>query len=76
MLVISRKVDERVVIGDLGDGGAAVIQSPGPIVITVVRITADKVRLGIEAAPDVPVHREEIAQRIAAERGGAVQPAA
>ncbi|MEX2176311.1 MAG: carbon storage regulator CsrA [Pirellulaceae bacterium] len=47
MLVLSRKRDERIVIGD-------------NIVITVVDVRGDKVRLGIEAPVDIPVHREEI----------------
>lgn len=48
MLVISRKANESLVIGD-------------SIVVTVVEIRADKVRLGIEAPCEVSVHRAEIA---------------
>lgn len=51
MLVLSRKRDERIVIG-------------GDIVITVVEIRGDKVRLGIEAPKDVPVNRQEVADAI------------
>jgi carbon storage regulator len=47
MLVLSRKKDERIVIG-------------GNIVITVIDVRGDKVRLGIEAPHDVPVHRQEV----------------
>ena len=47
MLVLSRKRNEQIVIGDL-------------ITVTVVEIRGDKVRLGIEAPMDVPVHRQEI----------------
>jgi carbon storage regulator len=47
MLVLSRKRDEQIVIGD-------------KIVITVVDIRGDKVRLGIEAPHDIPVHRHEV----------------
>lgn len=47
MLVLSRKRNEQIVIG-------------GSIVITVVDIRGDKVRLGIEAPTDVPVHRKEV----------------
>lgn len=47
MLVLSRKTDERIIIGD-------------DIVITVVEIRGDKVRLGIAAPREVPVHRQEI----------------
>lgn len=47
MLVLTRKVDERIMIGE-------------DIVITVVDIRGDKVRLGIEAPAEIPVHREEV----------------
>lgn len=47
MLVLSRKKDEKVVIGD-------------SITIMVVEIRGDKVRLGIEAPRDITVHREEV----------------
>ncbi len=51
MLVLSRKKNESIVIDDR-------------IVITVVEIRGDKVRLGIEAPKDVPVHRDEVYQAI------------
>ena len=47
MLVLSRKLNEKVVIG-------------GNIVVTVVRIDRNQVRLGIEAPGDVRVFREEV----------------
>ncbi len=47
MLVLSRKRDEKIVIGN-------------NIVITVVDVRGDKVRLGIEAPTEVPVHRQEV----------------
>ena len=47
MLVLSRKQTERVRLGD-------------SIVVTVVRVSGDKVRLGIEAPPDVLVLRDEL----------------
>lgn len=47
MLVLSRKVDEKILIGD-------------DIVVTVVRITGGKVRLGIDAPREVTVLREEV----------------
>jgi carbon storage regulator len=47
MLVLSRKKNESIVIAN-------------DIVITVVEIRGDKVRLGIVAPKDVPVHREEV----------------
>lgn len=48
MLVLSRKLNERIVI----DGG---------IVLTVVKIDRNQIRLGIEAPSNVRVLREEIA---------------
>jgi carbon storage regulator len=47
MLVLSRKVEESIMIGQ-------------DVEITVVEIRGDKVRLGIEAPKDVPVHRREV----------------
>lgn len=47
MLVLSRKLNEKIVID-------------GDIVITVVKIDRNQVRIGIEAPGHVPVFREEI----------------
>ena len=55
MLVLSRHRDESIMIGD-------------DIVITIVDIKGDKVRLGIQAPKDVPIHREEVYQAIQRER--------
>lgn len=54
MLVLGRKKDEVIVIGD-------------NIRILVVEIRGDKVRLGIEADRDIPVHRQEVYDAIQAE---------
>lgn len=51
MLVLSRQRDESIMIGD-------------NIVITVVDIRGDKVRLGITAPTEVPVHRQEVYEAI------------
>ena len=51
MLVLSRKPDESVVISD-------------NVVVTVLSIQGDKVRLGIEAPREMPVHRREVYERI------------
>ncbi|MAT71079.1 MAG: carbon storage regulator [Planctomycetaceae bacterium] len=51
MLVISRKVGEKLLIGD-------------GIAVTVVKITGGGVRLGIDAPPATPVMREELAEEI------------
>ena len=47
MLVLSRKENERLVID-------------GNIIVTVVRVAGGKVRLGIEAPPEIHVQREEL----------------
>jgi carbon storage regulator len=51
MLVLSRKLGERIVIDD-------------HIVVTVVRLENGQVRLGIEAPREIAVFREEIAPRL------------
>ena len=51
MLVLSRKKDEVIRIGD-------------DIKIMVIEIRGDKIRLGIDAPAEIPVHREEIYQQI------------
>lgn len=51
MLVLSIKKNEAIRINN-------------DIVITVVEIRGDKVRLGIEAPKDVPVHRQEVYEAI------------
>jgi len=47
MLVLSRKLGEKIMIGD-------------GIVVTIVKIDRNQIRIGIEAPGDVPVYREEI----------------
>lgn len=49
MLVLSRKLNEKIQIGD-------------NVWITVVRIDGDKIRIGIEAPEDVPIMRTELIQ--------------
>jgi carbon storage regulator len=51
MLVLSRQRDESIIIGD-------------NVVITVVDVRGDKVRLGIEAPIEIPVHRREVYEAI------------
>lgn len=55
MLVLSRKKNESIVIND-------------NIVVTIVEIRGDKVRLGIEAPRDIPVHRREVLDAILREQ--------
>ncbi len=51
MLVLSRKKNESIVIND-------------DITIVVVEIRGDKVRLGVEAPKEIPVHRREVFEAI------------
>lgn len=62
MLVLSRKKDEKIIIGD-------------NITLMVIEIRGDKVRLGIDAPKEVSVHREEVYNAIKRERNGAAGPA-
>lgn len=50
MLVLTRRVNERIMIGD-------------NIVVTVLEVRGDQVRLGIDAPRDVKVFREEVVLR-------------
>ncbi len=54
MLVLTRKRDESIIIGD-------------EIRVTVVDVRGDQVKLGIDAPRRIPVHREEIYKEIQAE---------
>jgi len=51
MLVLSRKVNEQIVIDNR-------------IIVTVTQIKGDKVRIGLSAPPDVRIDREEVHRRI------------
>ncbi len=53
MLVLSRKVGERILIGD-------------DIAVTVVRVAQGMVRIGVEAPQETPIVREEIKDRLEA----------
>jgi carbon storage regulator len=51
MIVFSRKVDESFVIGD-------------DIIVTVVQIRDGKVRIGVEAPKEMPIHRKAVFEAI------------
>jgi len=60
MLVLSRQRDESIIIGD-------------NVVVTVVDIRGDKVRLGIQAPQEIPVHRREVYEAMPRENLQAAQ---
>jgi len=56
MLVLTRKAKQSIMIGD-------------DVEVTVLRVYGEKVRLGIQAPSDVPVHRTEISLAIQQQEG-------
>lgn len=60
LLVVSRKVGERILIGE-------------QITITVVKVGSGGVRIGVEAPKEMPVVREELAEQIRKEQGVALR---
>ena len=54
MLVLSRYLDQKIIIGD-------------DVILTLMSIRKDRVRLGIQAPADLPVHRHEVYERIRTE---------
>jgi len=62
MLVLSRQRDESIMIGD-------------DVEITIVDVRGDKVRLGITAPREIPVHRREIYDTIQREKAAAAAKA-
>jgi len=57
MLILTRRVGESLMIGD-------------NVNVTVLGIRGNQVRIGVNAPKDVPVHREEIYERIQQEKSG------
>jgi len=54
MLILTRRIGETLIIRD-------------NIRVTVVEVSGNQIRLGVTAPREVPVHREEVAERIRAE---------
>ena len=55
MLILTRRVGEKLIIGD-------------EISVTILGVKGNQVRIGVHAPNDVPIHREEIYDRIQEER--------
>jgi len=55
VLILTRKVGETLMIG-------------AEVAVTIVGVRGDQVKLGINAPRDVEVHREEVYERVQAER--------
>ncbi|MCL2192904.1 MAG: carbon storage regulator CsrA [Treponema sp.] len=60
MLILSRKVDEKIVIGD-------------DISVSIVEIRGDQVRIGVDAPKTIKVFRQEVFDAIKAENRAAVE---
>jgi len=57
MLVLTRKTQESVVVGGS-------VNSEPTMIVTVLEIRGGRVRLGFEVAKEVPIHRQEVWERL------------
>lgn len=55
MLILTRRVGEKLIIGE-------------NVIVTVLGVKGSQIRIGIDAPPEIQVHREEIFKRILKER--------
>jgi carbon storage regulator len=60
MLILTRRVGETLMIGD-------------EVTVTVLGVKGNQVRIGVNAPRDVPVHREEIYERIKREQADGIE---
>ena len=60
MLILTRKVGETLMVGE-------------DVTVTVMAVNGNQVRIGINAPKDVAVHREEIYERVQAEKAQKVE---
>lgn len=62
MLVLSRKAGQKIIIA-------------GNIEVTIVELGHDRVRIGVNAPAEIPVHRQEVFERLERERALQLPPA-